>query len=473
MISTKLHGDTGRRRYSSKADTIRSAYQSMPSVQVQPLEGCIAPRTQREEPQGDSSPWQVAINLIKCAVGAGSFSLPAAWRSAGFWAALGLTMTLGALAALTACMLVACERRLSHQAGRRLTYPELLQVTFPGKQGSILHAIAVGGITFTSLGVCVAYVDFIAGVLTGLTDYSQIEVMMMLFPCVLGLALLRSFRYLAFTSILGDAAVLAGLVGTVSFGIAQGASFTLPSSLPAVNVGGLPQAAGNIAFLFLIHAVILPIAQSMHSVSPTSTPHATSPGPADPLCAICGGAESRSSPSFASVAWPSYAVITLGNVAFGGVCYALFAEKTEPNVLQNLQGGSAGVTAIQLLLCVDLLFTIPMVLAAGREICEGYAMASWLGVTFETFTRTITRLILVMLIFAVAAAIPSFGDVVTIIGGLSNSLLGLILPPVLYSPRRLSPMHLISVLGIGLLVSSTYFTIKGMLDAAGSISRLD
>ena len=165
---------------------------------------------------------------------------------------------------------------------------------------------------------------------------------------------------------------------------------------------------------------------------------------------------------FASVAWGSYAVITLGNVAFGGICYALFTDRTAPNVLQNLQSGSVGVTVIQLLLCVDLLFTIPMVLAAGRELCEGYALSSTLGAIHEGLTRTLTRLVLVLLIFGLADAIPSFGDVVSLIGGFSNSLLGLILPPLLHSPRRLSPVHLISLLGMVLLISSTFFTIKGM-----------
>ena len=458
------------RRWNRKADTIESAYQS--SHSVQDLDKCrikFAPIDQEKSRESLSSPWQGAVNLIKCAVGAGSFSLPAAWRAAGFWAAFGLTMAFGALAALTACMLVACEHRMSRQAGRHLTYPELLSFTFPGKWGSFLHAIAVGGITCTSVGVCVAYVDFIVGVLAGLVNCSEQGVKIILFPCVLGLALLRSFRYLAFTSILGDIAVLAGLVGTVSFGIAQGASFTSPSSLPAVHVAELPQAAGNIAFLFFIHAVILPIAQSMRPASPPSTPSVPPRVHADIsvriIAADSGSDEEDAAPvrSFANVAWVSYAVITLGNVAFGGICYALFGERTAPNVVQNLQSGSRGVTAIQLLLCVDLLFTIPMVLAAGREICEGYAMASRLGGIHETFTRTFTRTVLVLFIFGLAAAIPSFGDVVSLIGGLSNALLGLILPPLLHSPRRLSPAHLISILGMCLLVSSTFFNIKGML----------
>ena len=67
-----------------------------------------------------------------------------------------------------------------------------------------LQGVAIFGIVFTSIGVCVAYVDFIVGVLTKLISCSQYEAMAVLSPFIIALALLRSFRYLAFTSILGD-----------------------------------------------------------------------------------------------------------------------------------------------------------------------------------------------------------------------------------------------------------------------------
>jgi hypothetical protein len=147
-----------------------------------------------EELQGDAPPLAAGINLVKCAVGAGSFSLPAAWKAAGFYASLGLTIALGALATTTACMLTSVERRLSREAGRRLTYPELLIAAFPGRGGAALHAACVGGIVFTSVGVCVAYVDFIVDVLVPLSDCSQLEAMLLLAPIVACLALLRSFK---------------------------------------------------------------------------------------------------------------------------------------------------------------------------------------------------------------------------------------------------------------------------------------
>ena len=109
------------------------------------------------------------------------------------------------------------------------------------------------------------------------------------FPVVSLLALLRSFRYLALcaatpsvrpieargpcsqslmrstvdyrsTSILGDVAVAAGLIGTIALGLSEGHHPRLPPA--KLDLAELPRAAGNIAFLFLIHVVILPIAQA-------------------------------------------------------------------------------------------------------------------------------------------------------------------------------------------------------------------
>ena len=201
---------------------------------------------------------------------------------------------------------------------------------------------------------------------------------------------------------LGDVAVLAGLIGTVVFGLQQGASFTPPSELPAIHPAALPQSAGNIAFLFLIHVVVLPIAQSMRV-----PPRAATPAPGN---LEAGATTPPTRPGFGIVAVPSYFLITVLNALFAASCYCLYGEETQPNVLQNLASGSAGVVTIQALLCVDLLFTIPMILAAGREIVEGYVMATGCGERHETLTRTATRLALVAAVFVVAAAIPSFGD---------------------------------------------------------------
>ena len=73
---------------------------------------------------------------------------------------------------------------------------------------------------------------------------------------------------------------------------------------------------------------------------------------------------------FGGVATVAYALISVVNAAFGALCFLMFGEETKGMVLDNLDKHAPGTAAIKLLLCVDLLFTIPMILAAGREVCR-------------------------------------------------------------------------------------------------------
>ena len=55
-------------------------------------------------------------------------------------------------------------------------------------------------------------------------------------------------------------------------------------------------------------------------------------------------------------------------------------------------------------------------------------MATRFGGAHAFLTQTLVRLAIVGVIFGVAAGIPDFGNVVSLIGGLANALMGLILP---------------------------------------------
>lgn len=278
--SSGAHKSSGRDSISSAFQVAHSnpfaAWRIQAQSGSQPPPAVPAPEGGSSPLEGDSSPLAAGINLVKCAVGAGSFSLPVAFKLAGFWPALVLTLSLGALATATAEWLTAAERKKSRELGVRLTYPDLLRACFPGRTGAALAILSLGGIIFTSMGVCVAYVDFIVGALVDIIpNASQGAVMALLYPIVALLALLRSFRYLAFTSILGDVAVAAGLIGTIVIGISSGQRLEPPPT--DINFAELPRAAGNIAFLFLIHVVILPIAQVCAvAAAPSSNIHRSS-----------------------------------------------------------------------------------------------------------------------------------------------------------------------------------------------------
>jgi amino acid permease len=314
---------------------------------------------------GELSIMSVSINLIKCAVGAGSFSLPNAFLKAGFFAGIVLCLALGLLAAFTVHLLTTVERRLASEIGHRLRYPDLALLAFNDWRGSALRYMCLFGVMATSLGVCAVYVIFISSqlqeIITGLATTSLLEIGCMLSPFIIGLALLRSFKYLVFTSILGDVAVLVGLVGTLFIGFSNGIKASpfkpVPASLhsvnyysmnatsnstleylPSVNWSTLPEAAGSIAFLFCIHVVVLPVSQSLRGVTVKTQQK-------DFKCVIAA----------------SYISITLANAAFGAVCVCLFGLETQGNVLKNLASSGTYPTLvliIRILLCIDLLFTV-------------------------------------------------------------------------------------------------------------------
>ena len=144
-------------------------------------------------------------------------------------------------------------------------------------------------------------------------------------------------------------------------------------------------------------------------------------------------------------------------------------------MLKNLALGGTYPTlvlVIRVLLCIDLLFTIPMILAAGREIVEDAAVETSCGRKHTSAARNVTRIALVGIIFLIVATVPDFMDAVSLVGGFANSLMGLILPPLLayyvMTPNggwgRWLFAVMISTIGSVLLVSSTYFTIKGIVE---------
>ena len=83
--------------------------------------------------------------------------------------------------------------------------------------------------------------------------------------------------------------------------------------------------------------------------------------------------------------------------------------------------------------------------------------------------RNVTRIALIMVVYLIVAVVPNFEAAVSLVGGFANSLMGLILPPLLMyyvlTPQgswcRWTGMVSISLLGGVLLVTSTWFTIKG------------
>ena len=430
----------------------------------------------------------VIINLVKCAVGAGSFSLPFAFVQTGIiFGAISLVV-FGAVAAYTMGLLADAEKQAVHLRGsllaedvekspdqqqQRMTYPEMMGTLFPGATfcgQNVLQILVTTMIVLTSLGVSIAYCLFIVTTFSKAPFSLGVDaIVLLLIVPVAALAQLRSFKYLAFTSVLGDVAVTVGIVGSVIIGLADGRSCKWPNTdlVASVNsdFGDVSKGLATISFLFLVHMMTLPMAQSLDK-------------------------DLEEPQGFKTVAWVSYAFIGGLNLVFTVLAVCIFAED-DGGILNpltdNLGSGGAAAT-IKVLLSVDLLFTIPMIMAVGREIVEGRVLHKLTTdevdetdpgsspMFREELIRTVTRLLYAALVLALTeGAVHSsgintaFGDVLNLVGGLANTTLGLILPPLAYHRAQNSGWSLergagvlISLVGLALLGSSTYFTLDQM-----------
>ena len=120
--------------------------------------------------------------------------------------------------------------------------------------------------------------------------------------------------------------------------------------------------------------------------------------------------------------------------------YELFREDTQGNIINSLGTGSSPViSAIRALLCIDLLFTAPMMLAVGRELIE-HAIMSRTSPGMERHAdavRNTLRIALAALLLGVAYVVEiyaanAFYNVVSLVGGLCGFTLGFMYPPAMY-----------------------------------------
>ena len=375
---------------------------------------------------------QTVIAVIKCALGAGSFILPRAFATSGILFSCFGTMLIGIICGLTLYMLSACEAELREKHNvsekQRLSYPDLGSLTFPSMQFSIgnnkvniMSTLILSGIIFTSIGVSAVYMTFIISVLMEVfgsrgVNISKEEIAIIIFPIILSLLWIQDYRLLATLCAVGNTSVFAGYLVVITYGIQHpeinGSALLIVENRYPKDILGF---FGNMSFLFAIHIVMLPILQKMKQKSDA-----------------------------AKVIVISYSLITAVNITFATISVILFYNSTCPigshylgpcdNILSNVANGVT-LIFIKVFICIDLLFTIPMVMSAARGIMEDSAIV-YLFSDVDFYKIKVFRFLFrgvlgtVSMVFALNSS--NISDVVNLVGGLICSLAGYIFPPVIF-----------------------------------------
>lgn len=356
------------------------------------------------------SEWEAAASIAKAIMGAGSFALPWAFSNMGFIAGPIFMTVLMVLSVHSLDMLVNCSRAVQSINSQNHSYVDVSRAIF-GKPGALLTYVAS---ISASMGVCGSYLLFIAANLQSLLssrpdDVTQSSVIALILPIAILLSSVRDMKAFSFSSCLGDISVILGMVVVLFYGIIYHHSNFGHGCVPIGSIDTIPLSVGAIGYLFLIHFLSLPIESAMANPD-----------------------------QFQPVAQKTFAACGMLSGIFGIVGYLLFGAETQQIVLLNVRG-SFFLSAVKLLLCVDLLLTYPVVMRPSIVIVE-QSVASMLApkktktnqhrqVGWSVHMATCT----VLGLFAACASIyvPEFGLLSGLVGGVSQTFLAFVLPPLM------------------------------------------
>ena len=389
---------------------------------------------------------EAVANVVKAVMGAGVFSLPWAVAQGGLLFVPLFILAAALLALYTLRILVDAKRALvalaPGQAGLEVSaavssYTGLVEASLGRVWGRAAEVMNLA----CCFGICSAYLVVVASTLASVVPHGSLgaaspaalqnSLVWAITPPMVGLAWLRSMAGVSLMAMLGNASVVLGM------GFVAWFSTTQPwraAALPLWAPHTFGSYFGSVAFLFFIHFTMPAIEAAM----------------AQPA-------------RFMAVATQGFGICAAVGCAFGALGAAAFGPGVSSVVITQL-GSTSLATAVKLLLCVNLLFTFPIVCRSAFLIIE--TLFERAGVALSTLQTRALRAAFVVLASTVATSVPSFGALLNLVGGVSLSLISLVFPPCILllarTPQGQALLHrsalerawaaLITALGLAILV---------------------
>ena len=372
---------------------------------------------------------EAGFSLAKAIMGAGSFALPWAFLQMGYIAGPIFLTLLMAVSIYSLQLLVQCAKysTSSNRNEHHSSYVQVARAVF-GTTGARLSFVASCS---ASIGVCGSYLIFIAANLRSLIDttISQTTFILLVLPFAIALSSVRDMKKFAFASLLGDVSVVLGMVVVLVYGLMYHWETIGTGCVALGSIETIPLAFGTVGYLFLVHFLSLPIESSMEHPE-----------------------------RFEQVARMTFLACAVLSGSFGILGYLLFGPDTNQIVLLNVQG-SFFIAAVKLLLCVDLLLTYPVVMRPSIVIVEQSVQLtkgksrSMTPLVADKSTHLITCILLGIVAAGASIFVPAFGLLSGLVGGVSQTFLALVLPPLMLNKMQHTTMyHLLSSKGRMMLV---------------------
>ncbi|KAG9070986.1 hypothetical protein KI688_008529 [Linnemannia hyalina] len=360
-------------------------------------------------PAGKATDFQAYVNVVSVLAGAGTLGLPAALRDAG-WVGLVILALACAMAVYSNQKLIKC---LYYDGRNRLReYPDVAAAAF-GLPGRIVvtffyNSIALGGpvLYLILTGTNIEDLASSVGSTITLKQWIMIAAAIMVIPIILT----KTMREVAFLSIFG-ALSTAIVVFIVMVAAIIDSKNLDPVTYPDNSTGhdaaiprNLPIALATFAFSYGGNVIFPHVEESM-----------------------------KNKRSWNKIIFLGVLTVTVLYVLCSTTGYAVYGHAVLSPIYQNLPGGATR-TISTIIITLHVLLAIPLFMTTFNLQIESALKLDSRGLSTKTewLYRAIIRTLSMVLVATIALFFPYFGQMMSLLGALSDGMLTFVFPLVFY-----------------------------------------
>ncbi|KAK5639982.1 hypothetical protein RI129_010793 [Pyrocoelia pectoralis] len=407
---------------------------------------------------------ETLIHLFKCSCGTGIVAMPKAFSYSGYVVGIVGTLIIGFLATYCVHLIIRCEYELcKRKKVPSLTYPGIAEAGFAeGPRVMKMCSPYAGHIIniflfIYQMGGCCVYNVFIASnvqaVVNEYTEGFRIELYMLMFlvPTIF-LNWIRDLKRLAPLSTVANFTTLVSLAITMYYIIKEGP--TVEGRDPVGTIQNFPLFFGTVIFALEAIGVIIPLENEMK----------------DPKA--FGGIFGVLNRGMVAV------VLLYGSLGLLG--YLSYGPLIEASVTLNLPKGKIVAQVVKASLALSVLITYTIQYYVAIDIAWNHYLGPKLDKhPWATLIEYSLRTVLVLLTFALAAAVPALDLFISFFGALCLSVVGIAIPAAIecgtfwYHKRgwqfywMISKNVALALFGICGLISGTYISLRDIIHRFG------
>ncbi|KAG5187766.1 transmembrane amino acid transporter protein-domain-containing protein [Tribonema minus] len=364
-----------------------------------------------EYPEGHSGHWGAVFNFVNTIVGAGIIGLPFAILQCGFWTGLGLMTLAAVLIDKSSVMLVQAGEKTG-----RLNYEELMGAMF-GAAGyhtfcffAFVMAFGAMAAYLIIIGDTVPQVLRACGVASGALTDRRVVIALLSLLVVLPVSSFRDLHKLSFASFISVLSTLLLVLIVVFAAPAEGRTYDTIDRTDIFTFarGTLFAGLGAISFAFVCQSSTFIVYRSL-------------------------GEGARSVASWTSITHMSLSIAWAMTMAMATLGYLSFGDQTRGDILNNFSARGAAAAAARAFLAVAMLLTYPMEMVVARHVLDASVCRALLRWEEARLGRHMVITILIWAATTVTAlATDDLGAVLEIFGAFAASVIGYVLPSLLY-----------------------------------------